>query len=103
MNEINKILNALHHARQLPAPKGQGMEILAEKRKTCHKSAEKQSRETFAMMMKNVLCGLKPICAKHRVATSPQQRKLRRAEWWRHQLAKKQLRKASENAKLKLQ
>lgn len=48
----------------------------AGKRKTCDKGAEKQSRKTFATMMKNVLCGLKPICAKHRVATS-----LQRESW----------------------
>jgi len=33
------------------------------------------------MMMKSVLCGLKPICAKHRVATSGEMGKTERDLW----------------------
>lgn len=53
--------------------------------KTCDKSAEKQRRKTFSTLMKNVLCGLKPICAKAKAKISERnrekERKLNRKRW----------------------
>lgn len=72
------MFNAAQHAMQLLALDEKGMKILGIKncmqKRNLWQKRGKQSRKTFAMMMKNVLCGLTPICAKHRVATSPEKR-----------------------------